>query len=188
MTLSAHKLGGPQGVGALIVRDGAPLAPQIVGGGQQKGLRAGTENLSGIAGFGGAAKAVMAEGDECARVTAIRDHFESALKAKLPDAVIFGAKAARLGNTSCIALPGLAAENIVIALDLDGVMVSSGSSCSSGKISPSHVLSAMGAGEELAALPSASASAGIRRGRRRRRGGVAHQTRGPCARPEGGLT
>ena len=150
LTLSAHKLGGPQGVGALVVRVDAPLALQIAGGGQQKGLRAGTENLSGIAGFGAAVKGVLADKSESARVTAIRDHFEVALSQALPDAVIFGAAAPRLGNTSNVALPGLQAENIVIALDLDGVMVSSGASCSSGKITPSHVLLAMGAVDELA--------------------------------------
>jgi cysteine desulfurase len=150
LTLSAHKLGGPQGVGALVIGADAPFLPQITGGGQQKGLRAGTENLSGIAGFGAAVKAVLADEEERARVAAIRDHFETSLKQTLPDIVIFGANAPRLGNTSNVALPGLAAENTVIALDLDGVMVSSGSSCSSGKIAPSHVLSAMGVGEDLA--------------------------------------
>ena len=150
LTLSAHKLGGPQGVGALVLGADAPFLPQITGGGQQKGLRAGTENLSGIAGFGAAVKAVSADGEERTRVAAIRDHFEASLKRALPDAVIFGANASRLGNTSNVALPGLLAENIVIALDLDGVMVSSGSSCSSGKITPSHVLSAMGVAEDLA--------------------------------------
>jgi len=150
MTLSAHKLGGPQGAGALVVREDAPLAPQMTGGGQQKGLRAGTENLSGIAGFGAAIEAVLSDTDERARVGSVRDHFERSLKAKLPDAVIFGEDAPRLENTSNVALPGLGAQNIVIALDLDGVMVSSGSSCSSGKIAPSHVLSAMGVANELA--------------------------------------
>src|SRR6185312_6635162 len=87
LTLSAHKLGGPQGVGALVVNEEAPFAPQITGGGQQKGLRAGTENLSGIAGFGAATKAVLADKDERARVAAVRDHFEAALKQALPDVV-----------------------------------------------------------------------------------------------------
>jgi cysteine desulfurase len=150
LTLSAHKLGGPQGAGAIVVRDGAPLAPQQTGGGQQKGLRAGTENLSGIAGFGAAVKAVLADADEHARTGSVRDHFEARLKAAIPEATIFGAHAQRLANTSNVALPGLASENIVIALDLDGVMVSSGSSCSSGKIAPSHVLSAMGVAAALA--------------------------------------
>ena len=150
LTLSAHKLGGPQGVGALIVGPDAPLAPQVTGGGQQKGLRAGTENLSGIAGFAAAADAVMADAGERARVQAVRDHFEAALKQVMPEAVIFGSGAPRLGNTSNVGVPGLSSENLVIALDLDGVMVSSGSSCSSGKIAPSHVLSAMGVSPELA--------------------------------------
>lgn len=150
LALSAHKLGGPQGVGALIIRDGAPLVPQLTGGGQQRGLRAGTENFSGIAGFGAAAKAVLADRDERARVASVRDHFEDALKSALPEAVILGGNSARLGNTSNVALPGLTSQNIVIALDLDGVMVSSGSSCSSGKIAPSHVLSAMGVADDLA--------------------------------------
>lgn len=150
LTLSAHKLGGPQGVGALVARPDAPLAPQLTGGGQQKGLRAGTENLSGIAGFGAAADAVLADGDERARVRAVRDHFEAAVKQAIPEAMVFGSGAPRLGNTSNIAVPGLSSTNLVIALDLDGVMVSSGSSCSSGKIAPSHVLSAMGAPPDLA--------------------------------------
>jgi cysteine desulfurase len=144
MTLSAHKLGAPQGVGALILGEDAPLSPQLVGGGQQKGLRAGTENISGIAGFGAVAKTALSNEEECVRVGAIRDAFEHALKSALPDAVILGANAPRLPNTSNVGLPGLSAENVVIALDLDGVMVSSGSSCSSGKIATSHVLVAMG--------------------------------------------
>jgi len=150
MTLSAHKLGGPQGAGALVVGDDAPLAPQMTGGGQQKGLRAGTENLSGIAGFGAAVETVLTDAAEQARIARVRDYFERSLKAKLPDAVVFGEDAPRLGSTSNVALPGLASQNIVIALDLDGVMVSSGSSCSSGKIAPSHVLSAMGVADDLA--------------------------------------
>jgi cysteine desulfurase len=150
MTLSAHKLGGPQGAGALIVSAGAPFAPQLVGGGQQKGLRAGTENLSGIAGFGAAARIALADGEERKRVGVLRDYFEKNLKSTIPGVTIFGEKAQRLCNTSNAALPGLSGENIVIALDLDGVLVSSGSSCSSGKITPSHVLSAMGVNENLA--------------------------------------
>jgi cysteine desulfurase len=150
MTLSAHKLGGAQGSGALIVADGVPFAPQLVGGGQQKGLRAGTENLSGIAGFGAAANAVMQDGEERARIAGLRDHFEKTLKAAIPGVVIFGENAPRLPSTANVALPGLSGENIVIALDLDGVLVSSGSSCSSGKITPSHVLSAMGVDIALA--------------------------------------
>jgi len=150
MTLSGHKLGGPQGAGALIVRSGAPFAPQLVGGGQQKGLRAGTENLPGIAGFGAAARAVQGDGEERVRVAQLRDDFEKKLKAAIPGVTVFGEKVPRLCSTSNVAVPGLTGENIVIALDLDGVLVSSGSSCSSGKITPSHVLSAMGVAENLA--------------------------------------
>jgi len=144
LSLSGHKLGAPQGVGALIVSETAPLVPQLVGGGQEKGLRAGTENLSGIAGFGAAAKRVLQSDDERAHLAELRDGFERLLKEVLPQAVIVGEKASRLPNTSNIALPGLSAENMLIGLDLDGVMVSSGSSCSSGKIAHSHVLTAMG--------------------------------------------
>jgi len=151
MTLSAHKLAGPQGSGALVVRDGVPLHPQLVGGGQQKGLRAGTENLSGIAGFGAAAHAVMDGEGERARITHLRDHFETGLKQAIPETVIFGKSADRLCSTSCFAIAGLTAETALIGLDLDGVMMSSGSTCSSGKVSISHVLAAMGVDDKLAA-------------------------------------
>lgn len=151
MVLSAHKIGGPQGSGALVVREGAPLQPQLVGGGQQKGLRAGSENLSGAAGFGAAAR-TLADGEgERARIAHLRDHFEAALKQAVPEAVIFGVKQDRLCSTSCFAIPGLTAETALIGLDLDGVMVSSGSTCSSGKVSVSHVLAAMGVDGALAA-------------------------------------
>jgi cysteine desulfurase len=144
ISLSAHKLGGPQGAGALIVREGSPLAATILGGGQERGRRAGTENVSGFAGFGAAAEAVKPISP------VLRDRFESELKKIVPDAVIFGANAARLANTSNFALPGIAAETAVMALDLDGVMVSSGSACSSGRVRPSHVLKAMGIPDTLA--------------------------------------
>lgn len=149
MTLSAHKIGGPQGSGALVIGEGIPLQPQLVGGGQQKGLRAGTENLSGIAGFGAAAYAVTDGEGERARMAHLRDHFETGLKQAIPEAVIFGAGSGRLCSTSCFAIPGLAAETALIGLDLDGVMMSSGSTCSSGKVSSSHVLAAMGVEEKL---------------------------------------
>jgi cysteine desulfurase len=151
MVLSAHKIGGSQGAGALLVAPGAPLAPQLVGGGQQKGLRAGSENLSGIAGFGAAARSLHDAAGERARIAHLRDHFEAALKQALPDAVIFGAGQPRLCSTSCFALPGLTAETALIGLDLDGVMMSSGATCSSGKVAVSHVLTAMGVDEALAA-------------------------------------
>jgi cysteine desulfurase len=151
LVLSAHKLGGPQGVGALLVADGVPLAPQLVGGGQQKGLRAGCENLFGIAGFGAAAHAVRDAEGERARIVHLRDQFETALKQQIPESVIFGSDAPRLCSTSCFAIPGLTADTALIGLDLDGVMVSSGSTCSSGKVATSHVLAAMGVETELAA-------------------------------------
>jgi cysteine desulfurase len=151
MTVSAHKLGGPQGVGALLVADGVPLAPQLVGGGQQKGLRAGSENLSGIAGFAAAAHALEDGEGERARIAHLRDHFEMALKQAAPETVIFGVASPRLCSTSCFAIPGLTAETALIGLDLDGVMMSSGSTCSSGKVAVSHVLTAMGVDEKLAA-------------------------------------
>ncbi len=147
LTLSAHKIGGPQGVGALILREGAPFAARTLGGGQERGRRAGTENLSGIAGFGAAAEIAAREIGRCA---ALRDRFETGLMRLAPEAVIFGANEARLANTSNFALPGMTAETALMALDLDGVMMSSGAACSSGKVKPSHVLRAMGVGEELA--------------------------------------
>jgi cysteine desulfurase len=150
MILSAHKIGGPQGAGALVVREAVPLQPQLVGGGQQKGLRAGAENLSGIAGFGAAAHTLEDGEGERARIQHLRDHFEAALKQAVPEAVIFGAAQPRLCSTSCFAIPGLTAETALIGLDLDGVMMSSGSTCSSGKVAVSHVLEAMKVEEQLA--------------------------------------
>lgn len=146
LSLSAHKLGGPQGVGALVLADAnQEVAPLIRGGGQERGHRAGTENLPGIAGFAAAVRAV--EDDLVQRMAALRDRMECALLNALPGLSIFGRKAERLANTSCLAFPGLAAQTAVMALDLAGVMVSAGSACSSGKVAPSHVLTAMGAGE-----------------------------------------
>jgi cysteine desulfurase len=142
ITLSSHKLGGPQGAGALIVKPGVPFAPQILGGGQERGHRAGTENVAAIAGFGAAAEIVSN--------APLRDRFESALKQIASDVIVFGEGAPRLSNTSNFALPGILAETAVMALDLDGVMISSGAACSSGKVKPSHVLAAMGVPEDIA--------------------------------------
>ena len=151
ITLSSHKIGGPQGAGALIRREGLPLDALIKGGGQERGARAGTENVAGIAGFGAAAAAVrQGWANEAARMAALRDKLEGALKAATAKAVIFGADAARLPNTTLFSVPGLKAETAVIAFDLEGVAVSSGAACSSGKVTPSHVLAAMGVGQELA--------------------------------------
>jgi cysteine desulfurase len=148
LTLSAHKLGGPQGAGALILKEGAPLAPLIAGGGQEMKRRSGTENLAAIAGFGVAAEET-ADCAEAKGLASLRDAFERELKQLASDALIFG-QGARLPNTSNFAIPGLAAETALIALDLDGVAVSSGSACSSGKVKPSHVLAALGVDENLA--------------------------------------
>jgi cysteine desulfurase len=146
LSLSAHKLGGPQGAGALIVREGAPFATLIAGGGQERGHRAGTENVVGIAGFGAVAK----DFGDSAAISQLRERFERALLKTAPEAVVFGSGARRLANTSNFALPGIPAETALIALDLDGVMVSSGAACSSGKVKTSHVLSAMGVSEDIA--------------------------------------
>ena len=146
MTLSAHKVGGPQGAGVLIKRDTLDLDAQMKGGGQERGARAGTENVPGIAGFGAAAVAASRNWrDEAARMTLLRDRLESGLKAIAPQAVIFGQDVSRLPNTTLFAASGVKAETAVIALDLEGVAVSSGAACSSGKVTPSHVLAAMGA-------------------------------------------
>jgi cysteine desulfurase len=152
MSVSAHKLGGPQGAGALIVADGIELAPLLRGGGQERGRRAGTENLAAIAGFGAAAAALAAcRKSEAARVARLRDDLEARVQALVPGAKRFGAAAPRLGNTACIAMPGVASEIQVMGLDLAGVAVSAGAACSSGKVRPSHVLRAMGASEAEAA-------------------------------------
>ena len=149
VTLSAHKIGGPPGVGALVVTGGIDLAPQLRGGGQEHRRRAGTENLPGIAGF--AAAAAAAELTAYERVAALRDRLETEIAAIAPEAVVLGAAAPRLPNTSAIAMPGVAAETQVVALDLDGVMVSAGAACSSGKVGPSHVLAAMRVDPTIAA-------------------------------------
>lgn len=147
LTLSAHKIGGPKGVGAIVFRSGAlELADKLLrGGGQERGWRAGTENLPGIVGFGVAAQEAAATlAAEAPRLAALRDRLEAGLAALAPDTVVFGRTAPRLPNTSAFATPGVKAETALIMLDLAGVALSSGSACSSGKVRRSHVLSAMG--------------------------------------------
>ncbi len=151
MSLSAHKLGGPKGVGALYVSERITLSAQLRGGGQERGRRAGTENVAGIAGFGAAAAAARRDLADCARLATLRDRLAAEVTRAYPQAFICARRSARLPNTSCIALPGFASETQVMALDLDGVAVSAGSACSSGKIRVSHVLAAMGAPPEHAA-------------------------------------
>jgi cysteine desulfurase len=152
LTLSGHKIGAPKGIGALIGRTEFPLVDALIkGGAQERGLRAGTENVAGITGFGAAAAAAR-EGftTEAARMAARRDRLEAGLKAASPAVVIFGTESERLPNTTLFAVPGLKAETAVIALDLEGVAVSAGAACSSGKVQPSHVLAAMGVPPHLA--------------------------------------
>jgi len=153
LTVSGHKLGGPKGGGALVRRSDAVAwpAPLIKGGGQERGTRAGTENVAAIAGFGAAAATAARElAAEGRRVAALRDRLEARLKVELPQTVIFGVAAERLPNTTLFALPGIKAETAVIGLDLAGVAVSSGAACSSGKVAASHVLAAMGVPAPLA--------------------------------------
>ena len=152
VTLSAHKVGGLKGVGALIGRTGLDaFKPLITGGGQERGARAGTENVAGIAGFGAAAAAVCASlAAEAARTGALRERLETGLKAASPQVVVFGIEAERLPNTTLFAVPGMKAETAVIAFDLEGVAVSAGAACSSGKVQASHVLAAMGVPPQLA--------------------------------------
>jgi cysteine desulfurase len=152
LTLSAHKIGGIKGVGALIRKnDDIHIAnPLIRGGGQERGMRAGTENVAGIVAFGAAAAFARRNRDaEAAHMLALRNLLETGLAAISPRAVIFGAGAERLPNTTLFAAPGMKAETAVIAFDLEGVAVSSGAACSSGKVQPSHVLAAMGVSPSL---------------------------------------
>jgi cysteine desulfurase len=151
LSMSAHKFGGPQGVGALVLAEGAPLAAQLKGGGQERNRRAGTENMAGIVGFGVAAEAAAAELESMKRLAELRDELERRAQAMAPTAVVFGKHAPRLPTTSCLALPGVSSEIQVMALDLAGVAVSAGSACSSGKVRPSHVLQAMGVEAQQAA-------------------------------------
>ena len=152
-TLSSHKIGGPKGVGTLVrLREGIHFAdPLIRGGGQERGMRAGTENVAGIAAFGAAAAAARDQlAEEAAHMRALRDELEAELRAIAPDTVIFGELVERLPNTTLFTHPGLNAETAIIAFDLEGVAVSSGAACSSGKVQPSHVLAAMGVSPALA--------------------------------------
>lgn len=155
LSVSAHKIGGPTGIGALILAANLNGPPALIrGGGQERGRRAGTENVPAIAGFGAAVRAAMAtrEGD-MARVETLRNRLEQGLRQTQGNgqgSVIFSHDVARLPNTTLFGVPGLKAETAIIGFDLEGIAVSSGSACSSGKVQPSHVLEAMGFGPELA--------------------------------------
>jgi cysteine desulfurase len=144
LTLSAHKLGGPKGIGAVIARADAPLPPLLTGGGQERRHRAGTENVAAIAGFGAAAAEAMRDLAEAGRVAQLRDRLEQHVLAVARGAIVIGRGAPRLPNTSCLAVEGRSAETVVTALDLAGIAVSAGSACSSGKVAASPVLAAMG--------------------------------------------
>jgi cysteine desulfurase len=150
LSLSAHKIGGPKGVGALVLKTGVPVEPLLKGGGQERRRRAGTENVAGIVGFGVAAELAAADLAKADAIRALRDALEAGVLALAPDAVILSGNVERLPNTSCIAVPGAKAETLVIGLDLAGVSVSAGSACSSGKVEASHVSNAMGLAPELA--------------------------------------
>jgi cysteine desulfurase len=152
LSISAHKLGGPAGVGALIVAPGVPLAPEVRGGGQERGRRAGSENIIGIAGFAAAAEqAVAALQGETRRLGGMRDAMERRLLSICPGIEFLGRQTLRLPNTSCIAMPHIPGSTQVIAFDLAGISLSAGAACSSGKVSKSHVLAAMQVGDDLAA-------------------------------------
>jgi cysteine desulfurase len=150
LTLSAHKIGGPQGVGALLLKDHVRIEPLIRGGGQEKRRRAGTENVAGIVGFGIAADSAAEDLSDAARVTALRDRLETRLMRTAPDVRFHGVSEGRLGNTSCVGMPGVAGETQVLAFDLAGIALSAGAACSSGKVETSHVLRAMGVSEPAA--------------------------------------
>ncbi len=151
LSLSAHKIGGPTGIGALVAASHIVTGGHLLGGGQELRRRAGTENLSGIVGFGIAAKIAAQEFDKMQALAVWRDEIEAKLLAALPEVIVFGKSAQRLPNTSCFAVPQWLSESLVISLDLDGFAVSAGAACSSGKVTRSHVLDAMRIGADLSA-------------------------------------
>jgi len=151
LSLSAHKLHAPKGIGCLFVRRGAPFTPYVVGGGQERGCRGGTENVPYIVGFGRAAEIAMASIDEeNTRVRAMRDHLEDTIMSKIPRISRNGAKAQRLPNTTNLAFHGVEAEALLLMLDQAGICAATGSACKTGSIEPSHVLTAMGLPADLA--------------------------------------
>lgn len=143
LSLSAHKIGGPQGIGALILRQDRPLDAQVVGGGQEKGRRSGTENVAGAVGFGIAAAEALAGLSHMAELAKLRDDLERRTGAIAPARKVYSEKVARLPNTSCLTMPGVQSQTQVMAFDLEGIAISAGSACSSGKVAASHVLEAM---------------------------------------------
>lgn len=152
VSISAHKIGGPKGIGALAIAPGVMLVPQIRGGGQEKYRRGGTENVPGIAGFDAAAQRAEVEMAKMTKVAEMRDRLETELASEAPELLIAGKGTERLVNTSCLILPGMPGETQVMALDLAGVAISSGSACSSGKVRESHVLKEMGVSDAGSAI------------------------------------
>jgi len=145
ITLSGHKIGAPAGIGALVVKSKIHLNPHLLGGGQEKGLRGGTENILGICGFGAAAKILSkTKQDNFTRIKFLRDYLTNKIKILSPETVFFGEQVNRVNNTLLIALPDIPGELALMKLDLESFSVSSGSACSSGKVSQSHVINAMG--------------------------------------------
>jgi cysteine desulfurase len=160
LSVSAHKIGGPKGVGALFVRRGTKLTPLVFGGGHERGLRAGTEDAAGAVGLATAAELAAAERPAtAARLGGLRDRLEAALRERVPDVIVNGGDAPRLPNILNVSLPGAGSDALLLAFDLEGLAVSSGSACSSGATTPSHVLTAMGLPPDLA-LPSIRFSLG----------------------------
>ena len=144
LSISAHKINGPKGVGALYVRRGTPIDAIVHGGGQERGRRSGTENVAGVVGFAEAVQLMLRDRDAlAARWTRMRDAFIAALQAKLPDVSLNGHPTLRLPNNINVSVPGVEGEAMLLNLDLAGIAASSGSACASGSIEPSHVLTAM---------------------------------------------
>jgi cysteine desulfurase len=149
LALSSHKIGGPKGIGALVICEGARVQPLLRGGGQERRRRAGTEDVVAIAGFGAAARAALAGLGRRHEVRRLRDRLERGVLQATPDAVVFGRAVERLDNTTCVS-SGRSADILVIQFDMAGFAVSAGSACSSGKVATSHVLAAMGVAPDLA--------------------------------------
>jgi cysteine desulfurase len=151
LSISGHKIGAPKGIGALFIRRGTPLEPLMHGGTQDRGRRPGTENVASAIGFARAAELTIEESErECRRIEALRDRLEAAIVEQVPDAVVHARNTTRAPHVLNLSVPGTDSESLLMALDLKGIAASGGSACSSGSISPSHVLVAMGVSPELA--------------------------------------
>lgn len=150
LSISGHKVGAPKGIGAMYVRRGVQIEPLFHGGSQDRGRRPGTENVAFAVGFATAAELVVAERErECERLGALRDELQRAIVAAIPDVIVHGASAPRVNHILSVSIPGIDAESLLMALDLEGIACSAGSACQSGSVAPSHVLSAMGVRPDL---------------------------------------